>query len=60
MLGIKKNKVLERNKTHESDATVDIISVNTIQIQCNILQGAYNNGEKVHTLHSFYPIVNLK
>lgn len=57
MLGFKNVRVLEAYKTHESDAPVDIIKVNTIQIECNIVQGAYRNGEREHTLHSFYPTV---
>lgn len=57
MLGFKNKQVLEAHKTHESDAPVDIIKVNTIQVQCNIVQGSYRNGEREHTLHSFYPTV---
>jgi hypothetical protein len=57
MLGFKTKQVLKAYITHESDAPVDIIKVNTIQIHCNIVQGAYKNGENDHTLHSFYPTV---
>ena len=42
MLGFTKTRTLEAYITHESDAPVDIIKVNAIQI---------------HTLHSFYPTV---
>lgn len=56
MLGFTENK-LEANKTHTSDAPVNIIKVNTIQIRCNIVQGSYKNGQNEHTLHSFYPTV---
>ncbi|MGP1911497.1 MAG: hypothetical protein ACTS4T_01700 [Candidatus Hodgkinia cicadicola] len=57
MLGFKRQETLQANITHESDAPVDILKVNTIQVQCNIVQGAYKNGEKEHTIHSFYPTV---
>ena len=36
MLGFKEKRLLEANKTHTSDATVNIIKVNTILIRCNI------------------------
>ena len=57
MLGFIEPKALDANKTHWSDAPVNIINVNTIKIRCNIVQGSYQNGENDHTLHSFYPTV---
>lgn len=57
MLGFKEKRVLEANKTHTSDATVNIIKVNSILIRCNIAHGSYKNGKNEHTLHSFYPSV---
>ena len=57
MLGFKAAKSLEAYKTHESDAPVDIIKVNTVQIHCNIVQGAYTDGKNEHILHAFYPTV---
>lgn len=57
ILGFKKKRVLEANKTHTSDASVNIIKVNSILIRCNIVQGSYKNGQNEHILHSFYPTV---
>ena len=57
MLGFKTSTILEAYKTHESDSPVDIIKVNTVQIHCNIVQGAYTNGKNEHILHAFYPTV---
>jgi hypothetical protein len=57
MLGFTKKAPLAAYITHTSDATVDIITVNTIMIRCNIVQGSYKNGVNEHTLHSFYPTV---
>lgn len=57
MLGFKKKQVLEANITHESDAPVDIIKVNSLQVHCNVVQGAFTDGELEHTLHAFYPTV---
>lgn len=57
MLGFTKKQRLEANKTHTSDAPVNIIKVNSILIGCNIVHGSYKNGKNEHTLHSFYPSV---
>ena len=57
MLGFKKKQVLKANITHESDAPVDIIKVNSLQVHCNVVQGAFTDGELEHTLHAFYPTV---
>lgn len=42
---------------HVSDKTVNIIKVNVININCNIVQGAYDNGVNGHIIHSFFPTV---
>ena len=34
---------------------VNINNVNVIRVKCNIANGSYLNGEKSHTIHSFYP-----
>lgn len=51
------NLLLEPNIYHTSPKTVNIIKVNTINITCNIVQGAYKDGSNQHILHSFYPTV---
>lgn len=56
LLGFKE-KILEPNKIHESDETVNIFKVNTIRIDCNIVMGSYNNGKPSHTLYQFFPTV---
>lgn len=50
-------QVLEANKTHISDLPVSILKVNSLRIECNITSGAYINGQKVHTIHEFFPAV---
>lgn len=58
LLGFPSNiGVLEPNIYHTSPKTVDIIKVNTINITCNIVQGAYKDGSNQHILHTFYPTV---
>jgi hypothetical protein len=49
--------LLEPNAVHTSVTTVNIIKVNTINITCNIVQGAYKDGSNQHILHTFYPTV---
>lgn len=58
LLGFPSNvAILEPNIYHTSPNTVDIIKVNTINITCNIIQGAYKDGSNQHILHTFYPTV---
>lgn len=49
--------ILDANKTHTAPETVNIINVNTINLTCNIADGSYKDGEKLHILHTFYPSV---
>lgn len=51
------NKKLEANKIHLSDQPINIIKVNAIRIECSIIDGAYINGQKVCTIHEFFPSV---
>lgn len=45
------------NKWHNSDIPVSISNVNEINVECSLVDGSYRNGEKCHTLYSFYPDV---
>lgn len=49
--------VLEPNVWHEGDKRVDITSVNTVCIECNIAEGSYVNGESGHVIFAFAPEV---
>lgn len=49
--------VLEANKKYTSTNPVNIFTLNTIYITCNIIQGSYRDGENHHILHTFYPTV---
>ena len=49
--------LLEENTLHTSSKPVKIVKVNSLCVECNITSGAYNNGEKVHTIHEFFPVV---
>ena len=37
---------------------VNIISINSIKIECSIVTGSYHNGQLAHTLHEFFPKVS--
>lgn len=52
MLVFNKSQILKRHMTHECDVPVNIIEVDTIQVQCNIEQVAYKSREEEHTIHS--------
>ena len=56
LLGFESQK-LEANKIHLSNQPISIIKVNAIRIECNIIDDAYINGQKVYTIHEFFPSV---
>lgn len=53
MLGFGPSRILEPNKAHQSELPVDIIRLDTINIDCNIASGAYFNEREVHTIYGF-------
>lgn len=58
LLGFSREQAtLKPNEKHLGADTVNIIKVNVLNITCNIVHGAYNNGSDGHILHSFYPNV---
>lgn len=56
LLGFTKRS-LSPDITYESDLPVAILKINALRVECNITSGAYINGEKVHTIHEFFPAV---
>lgn len=57
ILGFSKSKILKANEWHTSDSEISIIKVASIRVECNIIQGAYYDGEQSHTIYEFTPQV---
>lgn len=56
LLGFSKKKLVA-NKTHTSDNPINIFKVSVVRIECDIIEGAYFNHKKTHTIHEFFPRV---
>lgn len=54
LLGFDK-RILEPQMKHLSDKVIDVFSVNTLRIECNIASGSYLNGRPAHTVYEFFP-----
>lgn len=47
------NRKLVANQMHESDLYVDINRVNTVRVECNLIDGTFINNQSAHILHQF-------
>lgn len=54
ILGFTNVRIL-RNVPTRSNSLVKISDIDIVNIECNIVEGSYNGGERSHTLYSFYP-----
>lgn len=52
-------KILKAKEVHVSDRTIDISTVNTIKVVCNVANGSFHNGRPTHTIYEFAPNVNI-
>lgn len=57
VLGFSKQSILP-NTLAESDLPVNINKVNSIRVECNLVNASYKNNELVHTIHEFSPDVS--
>ena len=57
LLGFATPRLLPPDEWHEADRRVDISSVNTTCVECNIAEGRYVNGESGHLIFAFAPDV---
>ena len=56
LLGFAKKKLIA-NEKHLSDQPIKILKINSLGIICNIIDGAYVNGQKAYIIHKFFPSV---
>ena len=42
-------------KDHDAENIINIISLNSIKVECSIATGSYHKGRLVHTVHEFFP-----
>jgi len=56
VLGFTK-RIIPANTFQRSNLPVAILKVNALRVECSITTGAYINGQKVHTIHEFFPAV---
>lgn len=52
------NVKLEANKWYESVSPVNILPLSVIRIECDLVQGSYNNGSPSHIIYEFVPNVS--
>ena len=50
-------RILSANVTHTSYLPVTILKVNSLRVECNITTGAFINGQRVHKIHEFFPVI---
>lgn len=59
IFGFLDGKIIEANIETQSDDIVKITTLNTINIECDIVRGSYRNGENCHSLYEFTPEVGV-
>lgn len=50
--------IIESDEERFSDRLVEITSVNTIVVECDIISGSYTNGKQGHSIHEFAVTAN--
>lgn len=57
LLGFKSNHQYTGNKMHSSPNHTNILPLSMILVHASLADGAYVNGERTHSIHSFFPQV---
>lgn len=57
ILGFSKRK-LKASQTHSSDKIVNIQTLNSVRIDCDLTTGSFHNGKSTHTIYEFSPSVD--
>lgn len=51
------SKILSGETEYESDKVVNIQSINSIRVDCDLTTGSFHNGVRTHTIYEFSPNV---
>ena len=55
VLGFEKKQYFSRNDIHRSEKAVNLNTINSIKVMCNIAQGSFNNHLQSHSIYEFFP-----
>jgi hypothetical protein len=55
ILGFEKRDYPPEYVTHLSEKAVNLNTINSIKVMCNIVQGSLNNHLQSHTIYEFFP-----
>jgi hypothetical protein len=55
VLGFEKRDYPPDYATHRSEKAVNLNTINSIKVMCNIAQGSFNNHLQSHTIYEFFP-----
>ena len=55
ILGFEKRDYFPEYETHRSEKAVNLNTINSIKVICNIAQGSFNNHLQSHTIYEFFP-----
>jgi hypothetical protein len=55
VLGFEKREYLPEFETHRSEKAVNLNTINSIKVMCNIAQGSFSNHLQSHSIYEFFP-----
>jgi len=55
VLGFKKSSYKPSHEAHRSEKSVNLNTINSIKVMCNIAHGSFNNQLQSHSIYEFFP-----
>ena len=55
VFGFEKREYMPEYETHRSEKAVNLNTINSIKVMCNIAQGSFNNHLQSHSIYEFFP-----
>jgi len=55
VFGFEKREYKPEYETHRSEKAVNLSTINSIKVMCNIAQGSFNNHLQSHSIYEFFP-----